>query len=117
MREIRLAFWFTCRMWLDCIGRNDRQLKEKNENDEGENERAAVGRVNGGCIPWRCWYSCLVVVMATFRPMDMGWRFLRRRSQLPGEHNATGFVLLGQMFCNLGMKGFDIADHAEEKSA
>lgn len=58
-----------------------------------------------------------VVVMVTLRPMDMGWWFLGRRGQLPGEDNTTGFVLLGQVFGNLGVIGFDIADHAVEEAA
>ena len=47
--------------------------------------------------------------------MNMGCRFLGRRCQLSGKHNPTGFMLLGQMFCNFGMECFDIADHAQEK--
>lgn len=58
-----------------------------------------------------------VVMMTALRAVDVGrWR-LGRRSQLAGEHNTTGFVLLGQMFGNLGMERFDIADHAKEKPA
>ena len=56
-----------------------------------------------------------VVVMAAFRAMHMSRWFLRRRGQLARKHNSSGFVLFGQMFCNLGVEGFDIADHAEEK--
>ncbi len=56
-----------------------------------------------------------MVVMAAFRAMHMGRWFLSRRGQLSRKHNSSGFVLLGQMFCNLGVEGFDIADHTEEK--
>lgn len=56
-------------------------------------------------------------MMTALRAMDVGRCRLGRRSQLAGEHNSTGFVLLGQMVGNLGMEGFDIADHAEEKPA
>ena len=53
------------------------------------------------------------MVMLASGAMNMGCRFLGRRCQLSGKHNPTGFMLLGQMFCNFGMECFDIADHAE----
>lgn len=56
-----------------------------------------------------------VVVMLASGAMNMGCRFLGRWCQLSGKHNPTGFMLLGQMFCNFGMECFDIADHAQEK--
>ena len=58
-----------------------------------------------------------MVVMMALGAMDMGWRFLGRWSQLAGQHNSAGFMLLGQVFCNLGVECFHIADHAEEKAA
>lgn len=59
----------------------------------------------------------LVVVMTALGAMDVLRWFLRRRSQLAGEHNSAGFMLLRQMFCNFRVECFDIADHAQEKPA
>lgn len=57
-----------------------------------------------------------VVVMAAFGAMNMG-RFLGWGCQLSRKHDSAGFVLLGQVFRNLGVKGFDIADHAVQEAA
>ena len=55
------------------------------------------------------------MVMTALGTMDMLRCFLRRRSQLAGEHNSAGFMLLGEMLGNFRVECFDIADHAQEK--
>lgn len=57
------------------------------------------------------------MVMTALGAMDVLRCFLRRRSQLAGEHNAAGLMLLGEMFCNFRVECFDVADHAQEKPA
>lgn len=52
----------------------------------------------------------LVVVM-TLWAVNMG-RLLGGRGQLAREHDPAGFVLFGQMLCNLGVECFDVPDHA-----
>ena len=56
------------------------------------------------------------MVMTAFRTMNMG-RLLGGRGQLAREHDSAGFVLFGQMLCNLGVEGFDVADHAVQEAA
>lgn len=55
--------------------------------------------------------------MTALGAMDVGRWFLRLGSELPGEHNSTGFMLFRQMLGNLGVERFDIADHPEEEAA
>ncbi|CAE6696974.1 hypothetical protein NSPZN2_10506 [Nitrospira defluvii] len=60
-------------------------------------------------------WSSLVVMMVALGAMDVGG--LRRRGQLSGKHNPARFVLFGQMFGNLGVESFDVADHPIQKPA
>ena len=58
----------------------------------------------------------LVVVVMALWAVNMGW-LLGGRGQLAREHDPAGFVLFGQMLCNLGVEGFDVADHAVQEAA
>lgn len=62
----------------------------------------------------RLWW--LVVMVVALGTMDMGG-LRRRRGQLSGEHNPARLVLFGQMFGNLGVESFDVADHPVQKPA
>ena len=54
--------------------------------------------------------------MRALGAVNMG-RLLGGRGQLAREHDPAGFVLFGQMLCNLGVEGFDVADHAVQEAA
>ncbi len=55
------------------------------------------------------------MMMMALRTMHVRW-LLRRRSQLPRQHDPARFVLFAQMFRNLGVERFDITDHAAQEA-
>ena len=72
----------------------------------------ASGLVGNGKIP----KTALVAMMMALGAMDMGW-FRGRWSQLSWEDDSASLMLFGQVFCDLRVKRFDVADHAVQEAS